>query len=51
MDVDLSAQSIVPNEAGMLLITGHFYFWNTIKAGMLMKTQDLFRESRNVYEK
>jgi hypothetical protein len=39
----LAEQAIFPNEAGMLLIAGHFYFWNTVKAGMFMKTQDLFR--------
>jgi hypothetical protein len=29
---------ILPNEAGMLLIISHFVFWNSEKAGMLLKT-------------
>jgi hypothetical protein len=28
----------------------HFYFWNSAKAGMYMKANDLLVESRNVYE-
>jgi len=39
------------NEAGMLLILSRFYFWNTVKAGMLMKTLWLALESRNVIDK
>jgi hypothetical protein len=41
---------VVPNEAGMLLIASDFYFWNSIKAGMFMKTRGLLDKSRNVYE-
>jgi len=30
---------ILTNEAGMLLISSHFAFWNSGKAGMSMKTK------------
>jgi len=36
-----SPKQLLTNEAGMLLMTGHFYFWNCPKAGMLMKTRSL----------
>lgn len=35
------AKLVLTNEAGMLLITSHFTFWNRSKAGMLMKINRL----------
>ena len=41
---------IFTNEAGMLFDIRHFHFWNSRKAGMLLKTRRLSIESRNVID-
>ena len=40
----------LPNEVGMFMKTKRFYFWNSVKARMFMKTRMLAPESQNVYD-